>query len=679
MNPVKRSALWAVIAALFALSSVSFSSTPVTVVPEDGSVAVTQWLITGPLPSTSVATPPPDGPKRLGYDRDYLTAIGGETAAKIAEGTKITVDGVSYVFKPWSWKKPYVDIREPYGSRSEVCAYLYAEIESATSREVIIHAGSNDAGKMWVGGKLVVAYPKDRSARPMQHVVTVKIEKGRTPILMKIDQAGGGWGAYFTVFTPKAHKKHLRDTFPRTLGIGSDVEFPRVGDKLKLTIYNVAARGELGVKYTWTMTDNEKVIPIKGDGPTNELTIPDGKARRIVVSVSAKHPVDGIAEGEANIFASTLAANFFAPKKAPDHIMLSLDVAGDTDRRVTWRTDVAASGTVAQLVKCSKKKINWSTAKAKTIKGTSVTHESNTSDARFHDVVFSGLDQGSKYAYRIGDGTADGWSKTYKFDVPKTDGEVTIAIIGDTRSQMDIWRQVIEATAKHKPAFIAHTGDIVARGSNMNHWNRWFYEAKDILPEIPMMPSAGNHEGQAPEYFLSFSLPRNAPAGEKEQWYSFDFGPTHWIAPNSNYKQTEQVAWMEKDLAANDKPWSFATYHAPLYSGHPSRGDGDISQRKRWGPVFDKYGVAVGWQGHDHYYTRTKSIKAEKIVPDNEGTVYVVSGGGGAPLYDFKPNNWIVKGEKVHHYIIMTATKKTAKFTAYRLDGTVLDRFELKK
>lgn len=41
--------------------------------------------------------------------------------------------------------------------------------------------------------------------------------------------------------------------------------------------------------------------------------------------------------------------------------------------------------------------------------------------------------------------------------------------------------------------------------------------------------------------------------------------------------------------------------------------------------------------GHEHNYERISPIKNEKV--DQKGVVYVITGGGGAPLYEKKMDN----------------------------------------
>lgn len=182
----------------------SNASAPVTKLErKDGPTAIRSWLVAGPLPSPEVLNPEPNGPRRAGYDTDYLTSIGGETAARPREGTRVTAQTGNVEFQRRTWNTEYIDLTEVYGRPEQVCAYLYAEVESPRDTSLYLHFGSNDAGKVWIGSKLVAARPTDGSARRSQSVGLVGLKAGRNPVLVKVDQAGANWGAYVE-FSDKA-------------------------------------------------------------------------------------------------------------------------------------------------------------------------------------------------------------------------------------------------------------------------------------------------------------------------------------------------------------------------------------------------------------------------------------------------------------------------------------------
>jgi len=163
---------------------------------------VTTWLVAGPFPSTDRIRLTGRWPARTGFDTDYLGSIGGETDARPSRGGLVQdPDGNDIAFLYRNWRDAYVDLTDVYGRIAHVAAYIYAELESSEEREVYLHIGSNDAAKLWVGGELVLSQPEDRSAWPSQNVVRAHLAAGRTPVLMKIDQAGNNWGAFVEIST----------------------------------------------------------------------------------------------------------------------------------------------------------------------------------------------------------------------------------------------------------------------------------------------------------------------------------------------------------------------------------------------------------------------------------------------------------------------------------------------
>lgn len=213
---------------------------PVTRVPNDGeAIAVRSWLVAGMFPSPDLPNPQPDGPRRAGFDTDFLTSIGGEEAARPRAGTVVPrPDSGAVEFVAHQWKTDYVDLTDLFGWQYEVCAYLYAELESEADQQVYLHVGTNDAGKVWVAGRLVILYPGDRTAERSQHVAEVTLRAGRTPLLLKIDQAGAGWGAFVEVYGATAHRRLLDASSPeaiqRALGIFESLR-REAGDPLALT------------------------------------------------------------------------------------------------------------------------------------------------------------------------------------------------------------------------------------------------------------------------------------------------------------------------------------------------------------------------------------------------------------------------------------------------------------
>jgi 3',5'-cyclic AMP phosphodiesterase CpdA len=78
----------------------------------------------------------------------------------------------------------------------------------------------------------------------------------------------------------------------------------------------------------------------------------------------------------------------------------------------------------------------------------------------------------------------------------------------------------------------------------------------------------------------------------------------------------DQHAWLEHTLASATERWRIVAVHHPPYSAGYQGSSATV--RRRWAPLFARYGVQLVLSGHDHDYQRSVPIR---------GVTYVVSGG----------------------------------------------------
>ena len=146
---------------------------------------------------------------------------------------------------------------------------------------------------------------------------------------------------------------------------------------------------------------------------------------------------------------------------------------------------------------------------------------------------------------------------------------------------------------------------------------------------------------------------------------------------------------MTQDLAAIDPSkiqWIFAVHHQPTYSS--SQHGSNTNLRSLWGPVFDQYKVDIVFNGHDHDYERSKPMRGGQVASGSgangapvqqNGTVYVVAAGAGAPLYASGTNSFTQISESTRNYVVVDINGKKLTYTAKRLDGSTLDTFTIQK
>jgi hypothetical protein len=147
----------------------------------------------------------------------------------------------------------------------------------------------------------------------------------------------------------------------------------------------------------------------------------------------------------------------------------------------------------------------------------------------------------------------------------------------------------------------------------------------------PVVPALGNHGADrrgagSPIAWSLFGVPAKGPPG----WTSFDLAGVHFVILSTNeMRNPAQRSWLREDLerARKHHPRAiFAFCHEGPWS-HALHG-GESIMAHEYAPLLAAAHVDVLFSGHDHIYERGVGI-----TPEGKLT-YVVSGGGGAPLYN---------------------------------------------
>jgi len=285
--------------------------------------------------------------------------------------------------------------------------------------------------------------------------------------------------------------------------------------------------------------------------------------------------------------------------------------------------------------------------------------------------TFTELQPGTRYEYNVSGQEAGKGS----FQTPPT-AEVPyhFVVYGDTRTRHDVHRHVMETLLKHGvPDFLVHTGDLVENGNNLALWPIFFDIEGELLRHAAFFPVLGNHERNSRNYFEFFQM--------ETPYYSFTWGNAHFVMINSDLANVsaspsvqqsfwaEQTRWMEEDLAKNQAAdFRFLVAHHPPYTAVRSR-QGNNLHMTALVPLLEKYHVSAGFFGHDHNYEHYLQ----------NGTHYIVTGGGGAPLYDVDrpPEGITVKVMTTENFVSVSVDGKVARIEAIDAEGKTIDQFEL--
>jgi hypothetical protein len=149
-------------------------------------------------------------------------------------------------------------------------------------------------------------------------------------------------------------------------------------------------------------------------------------------------------------------------------------------------------------------------------------------------------------------------------------------------------------------------------------------------------PVPGNHEYAASDsadgYFGYFGEAAHPPSG----YYSFDLGGWHLIALNSELCDTEgcgpeseQLRWLQRDLADNRTRCTLAYWHHPRFSSGVEHGSDDVVA-PLWDVLYES-GADVVLNGHEHIYERFAPQDPDGQLDPGRGIRQFVVGTGGAP------------------------------------------------
>ena len=306
-----------------------------------------------------------------------------------------------------------------------------------------------------------------------------------------------------------------------------------------------------------------------------------------------------------------------------------------------------------------------------------------------HEARLANLSPTTLYNYDVfvrgGDATP-GVVDRFSTAIPPGSGSVRFIAFGDSGTGSFEQRQLGALMTNDSFDLALHSGDIAyPDGTYLQFHETFFGMYRDWLRSRPAYPSIGNHDNNtlaALPYRELFTLPENGASANypdhKERYYSFDYGPVHFVALDTELafadpaRRQEQLSWLSADLVATTQPWRVVFFHKPPYSSgeHGS----DLLIRQAFGPIFEQYGVQLVINGHDHHY--------ERIVPWRESSAgqavtYVVTGGGGAALRTVGQSAWTAISRPAHHYLRGMVSGCQLTLQAVGLNGEVFDEYLL--
>ena len=241
-----------------------------------------------------------------------------------------------------------------------------------------------------------------------------------------------------------------------------------------------------------------------------------------------------------------------------------------------------------------------------------------------------------------------------------------VVIYGDTRTGQDIHRKIIEQIIKVNPLAVFNTGDVVENGDNPADWQAFNEITGKLRATVPYYPALGNHDKEAKLYFENFSLPNN------ERWYAVNYEKIHFIVLDTNLDisiGSKQYQWLENDFKnqPDDTLFTVAIFHHPPFSTGLHQDDEKYLQVSIV-PLFENYGMDMVFSAHNHGYERSQV----------RGIYYIVSAGGGAPLYpQIRTSPYSQKFLETYNFCTLEIAQNHLVFKAYDLNGVLIDQVKI--
>jgi hypothetical protein len=241
--------------------------------------------------------------------------------------------------------------------------------------------------------------------------------------------------------------------------------------------------------------------------------------------------------------------------------------------------------------------------------------------------------------------------------------------------------KMVSLAMAEQPIALSIGGDLSYDNGMRSCYRRWdtwlsMIEAKLTSSAgriIPLITAIGNHEvggfNQNSDkftfyktYFVQEPFDTDKTPNDLKTYNTRQIGNTVLVSLDSAIVTApggDQATWLDEKLTAakadGKTVWKTALYHVPMWPSVRELTDPVVaSARAAWLDIFDKHGLDIGLENHDHAYKRTKLIKNRQVV-ETGGTLYLGDGSMGVEARPAKTGR---------DYLDVTAQDSYARATA---------------
>ena len=304
-----------------------------------------------------------------------------------------------------------------------------------------------------------------------------------------------------------------------------------------------------------------------------------------------------------------------------------------------------------------------------------------------HHVDLANLKSGTTYQYRV---NIDGQLVASSNFTTANAGGFTFLVVGDSGDGAPVETGIAQEMAAENASLLLHVGDLAYESGTFAQYELYYFDVyRDLMKHLPFFPVPGNHDyytNQAAAFVDVHSVPASGvAAGDQGRYYSFDWGPVHFIAIDSNQPLNEAVTgtgkmlqWVSDDLSKTRQLWRIAYFHhTPFPTGHHLGDPQCALALQALVPILEQQGVQLVLNGHEHGYERSRARRGGAFVDAGAGTIYVTTAGGGSVMQFVQPTQDIPIAVSIPHYLRINVNGPDLSVTAVGANGTVIDSFAI--
>jgi 3',5'-cyclic AMP phosphodiesterase CpdA len=240
-----------------------------------------------------------------------------------------------------------------------------------------------------------------------------------------------------------------------------------------------------------------------------------------------------------------------------------------------------------------------------------------------------------------------------------------IVVYGDSRSGHSTHRKIVGDILALHPELVLHTGDLVYLGGIGGQWRTFDDITAPLRKVAEFYAVLGNHDEGGKATFFAI-----LPQLQGRRWLALQRRGVQFLLLDSQAPlgpDDEQRRWLVSQLQ-NRPPGTLFTVvvmHDPVFSSGPHS---PMKRADELAKLFEENRVDLVFSGHDHDYEHSIC----------RGVHYVVTGGGGAPLYSLsRDNQFSKKFASVHHYVALSIDGDTLAVEAFDVNNNKLDSFTI--